>query len=47
MGTSAAIRRGNEKFAKREDLKRGKPHKKQTTSEPLPLSKGWIGKYNH
>lgn len=43
MGQSAAIRRGNEKYQKREEAKRGKAPVKQTVTEKSPISKTWLG----
>lgn len=42
MGQSAAVRRGNERFAKREDAKRGKANKKQAVKEKSPISNTWL-----
>lgn len=45
MGTSAALRKANERYARSEDKKRGKPAKKHTSRAVSSISTPWLSKY--
>lgn len=47
MPTSAAVRRGNEKYNKREDHKRGKPTKSKAIKDKSPISTQWLSMFQY